>query len=88
MVQTHRCLMWKLETTSIGGTTSTYGTSKLMAEQIWQDFAKAEPPFSIIALCYFNPVRVLSRLWCCFARGGVPLIISGFARFSAWPINQ
>jgi UDP-glucose 4-epimerase len=48
--------MWKLETTPISGTTSTYGTSKLMAEQIWQDFAKAEPPFSIIALRYFNPV--------------------------------
>ncbi|MDO1890605.1 UDP-glucose 4-epimerase, partial [Escherichia coli] len=28
----------------------------LMVEQILQDFAKAEPQFSIIALRYFNPV--------------------------------
>ncbi|WP_265554522.1 UDP-glucose 4-epimerase GalE [Serratia grimesii] len=40
----------------IGGTTSPYGTSKWMVEQILQDFAKAEPAFSIIALRYFNPV--------------------------------
>lgn len=45
-----------VETTPIGGTTSPYGTSKLMVEQILQDFAKAEPQFSIIALRYFNPV--------------------------------
>lgn len=45
-----------VETTPIGGTTSPYGTSKLMVEQILQDFAKAEPAFSIIALRYFNPV--------------------------------
>ncbi|MCR0999102.1 UDP-glucose 4-epimerase GalE [Serratia rubidaea] len=45
-----------VETTPIGGTTSPYGTSKLMVEQILQDFAKAEPSFSIIALRYFNPV--------------------------------
>lgn len=40
----------------IGGTTSPYGTSKWMVEQILQDFAKTEPAFSIIALRYFNPV--------------------------------
>lgn len=45
-----------VETTPIGGTTSPYGTSKLMVEQVLQDFAKAEPQFSIIALRYFNPV--------------------------------
>ncbi|CAI0797620.1 UDP-glucose 4-epimerase [Serratia grimesii] len=45
-----------VETTPIGGTTSPYGTSKLMVEQVLQDFAKAEPEFSIIALRYFNPV--------------------------------
>ncbi|QJW56686.1 UDP-glucose 4-epimerase [Serratia plymuthica] len=45
-----------VETTPIGGTTSPYGTSKLMVEQILEDFAKAEPEFSIIALRYFNPV--------------------------------
>ncbi|MDW5501039.1 UDP-glucose 4-epimerase GalE [Pseudomonas lundensis] len=45
-----------VETTPIGGTTSPYGTSKLMVEQILQDFSKAEPQFSIIALRYFNPV--------------------------------
>lgn len=45
-----------VETTPIGGTTSPYGTSKLMVEQVLQDFAKAESQFSIIALRYFNPV--------------------------------
>ncbi|MEL5358606.1 UDP-glucose 4-epimerase GalE [Serratia ureilytica] len=45
-----------VETTPIGGTTSPYGTSKLMIEQVLQDFAQAEPMFSIIALRYFNPV--------------------------------
>lgn len=44
------------ETSRIGGTTNPYGTSKLMAEQILQDFAKAEPSFSITILRYFNPV--------------------------------
>ncbi|WON78134.1 UDP-glucose 4-epimerase GalE [Serratia sp. UGAL515B_01] len=45
-----------VETSRLGGTTSPYGTSKLMVEQILQDFAKAEPAFSITALRYFNPV--------------------------------
>lgn len=44
------------ETSRVGGTTNPYGTSKLMVEQMLQDFAKAEPQFSIIALRYFNPV--------------------------------
>lgn len=44
------------ETSRIGGTTNPYGTSKLMVEQILQDFAKAEPSFSINILRYFNPV--------------------------------
>lgn len=44
------------EISPIGGTTNPYGTSKLMVEQILQDFARAEPQFSIIALRYFNPV--------------------------------
>lgn len=44
------------ETSPIGGTSSPYGTSKLMVEQILQDFAKADPQLSIIALRYFNPV--------------------------------
>ncbi|MDI6936681.1 SDR family NAD(P)-dependent oxidoreductase, partial [Serratia sp. Se-PFBMAAmG] len=43
------------ETSRVGGTTNPYGTSKLMVEQILQDFAKAEPQFSITALRYFNP---------------------------------
>ncbi len=34
-----------VETTPIGGTTSPYGTSKLMVEFIIRDFAKAEPKF-------------------------------------------
>lgn len=45
-----------VETTPIGGTTSPYGTSKLMIELVLQDFAKAEPQFNTIALRYFNPV--------------------------------
>ncbi|MBT0726868.1 UDP-glucose 4-epimerase GalE [Rosenbergiella australiborealis] len=45
-----------VETTPIGGTTSPYGTSKVMIEQVLQDFAKAEPQFTTIALRYFNPV--------------------------------
>lgn len=45
-----------VETTPIGGTTSPYGTSKLMTEFVMRDFAKAEPKFKAIALRYFNPV--------------------------------
>ncbi|ARJ43129.1 UDP-glucose 4-epimerase GalE [Pantoea alhagi] len=45
-----------VETTPIGGTTSPYGTSKLMVEQIMQDYAKADSQFKAIALRYFNPV--------------------------------
>ncbi|MGX9241346.1 UDP-glucose 4-epimerase GalE [Pantoea dispersa] len=45
-----------VETTQIGGTTSPYGTSKLMIEFVMRDFAKAEPNFKAIALRYFNPV--------------------------------
>lgn len=44
------------ETSRTGGTTNPYGTSKLMVEQILQDFAKAEPDFAITILRYFNPV--------------------------------
>lgn len=45
-----------VETTAIGGTTSPYGTSKLMIELILKDFAAAEPRFNTTALRYFNPV--------------------------------
>jgi len=45
-----------VETTPIGGTTSPYGTSKLMIEFVMRDFAKADPNFKAIALRYFNPV--------------------------------
>ncbi|MFU9138952.1 UDP-glucose 4-epimerase GalE [Erwinia tasmaniensis] len=45
-----------VETTPIGGTTSPYGTSKLMVEFILRDFAKSNPEFKTIALRYFNPV--------------------------------
>lgn len=65
-----------VETTPIGGTTSPYGTSKLMVEQILRDYAKANPEFKTIALRYFNPVgrmslarsaktRTASRTTCC-----------------------
>ena len=45
-----------VETSPIGGTTSPYGTSKVMIEQVLQDFSKADPDFNTIALRYFNPV--------------------------------
>ncbi|RWR01195.1 UDP-galactose-4-epimerase [[Pantoea] beijingensis] len=45
-----------VETTPIGGTTSPYGTSKLMVEQVMQDCAQADSRFKAIALRYFNPV--------------------------------
>lgn len=45
-----------VETTPIGGTTSPYGTSKLMVELILRDYAKANPALKAIALRYFNPV--------------------------------
>ncbi|TKI05766.1 UDP-glucose 4-epimerase GalE [Martelella alba] len=45
-----------VETSPIGGTSSPYGTSKVMVEQVMADFAKAEPQFAMIALRYFNPV--------------------------------
>ncbi|MCU5773533.1 UDP-glucose 4-epimerase GalE [Erwiniaceae bacterium BAC15a-03b] len=45
-----------VETSRTGGTTNPYGTSKLMIEQVLQDFSRAEPAFTIIILRYFNPV--------------------------------
>ncbi len=45
-----------VETTPIGGTTSPYGTSKLMVELILRDYARANPDLKAIALRYFNPV--------------------------------
>ncbi|WP_159564684.1 UDP-glucose 4-epimerase GalE [Budvicia diplopodorum] len=44
------------ENAPVGGTTHPYGTSKLMVEQILQDFVRAEPDFTAITLRYFNPV--------------------------------
>lgn len=44
------------ETMPTGGTSSPYGSSKFMVEQILQDFARANAHFAIIALRYFNPV--------------------------------
>lgn len=44
------------ETSRTGGTTNPYGTSKLMVEQILQDYSRAEPEITIIILRYFNPV--------------------------------
>lgn len=45
-----------VETTDLSGATSPYGQSKIMIEQILQDYACANPLFSGIALRYFNPV--------------------------------
>jgi UDP-glucose 4-epimerase len=39
-----------------GGTTNPYGTSKLMIEQILEDFYKADHEWNIARLRYFNPV--------------------------------
>lgn len=38
------------------GCTNPYGWTKLMSEQIIEDFAKAKPNFSAINLRYFNPI--------------------------------
>lgn len=45
-----------VESAPIGNTTSPYGTSKVMIEQLLQDLAIAEPRFISIALRYFNPI--------------------------------
>lgn len=45
-----------VETTPIGAASSPYGNSKVMVEQVLQDFASAEEKFNTIALRYFNPV--------------------------------
>lgn len=45
-----------VESSEIGDTTNPYGTSKLFAEKILQDFCCACPAFSVVALRYFNPV--------------------------------
>jgi UDP-glucose 4-epimerase len=37
-------------------TTSPYGATKLMVEQILQDTCRAAPAFSVVALRYFNPI--------------------------------
>ncbi|WP_387463046.1 UDP-glucose 4-epimerase GalE [Photorhabdus sp. RM323S] len=44
------------ENAKVGGTTNPYGTSKLIVEQILEDFAASEPDFKITSLRYFNPV--------------------------------
>jgi UDP-glucose 4-epimerase len=36
--------------------TNPYGYTKLMSEQIMQDFAKVNPQFSVVLLRYFNPI--------------------------------
>lgn len=41
---------------TVGGTTSPYGTSKLMVEKILQDVAKSDERWAIALLRYFNPV--------------------------------
>ncbi|MBN3069741.1 MULTISPECIES: UDP-glucose 4-epimerase GalE [Pectobacterium] len=44
------------ESCRIGGTTNPYGKSKLMVENILQDFCAANREFSLISLRYFNPI--------------------------------
>ena len=43
-------------------TTSPYGKSKLMVEQILTDLQKAQPDWSIALLRYFNPVSTYRRV--------------------------
>lgn len=45
-----------VETTPIGGASSPYGQSKIMIEQILQDYVRANLNFRCIALRYFNPI--------------------------------
>lgn len=45
------------ETSSVGvGITNPYGQSKFMIEKIIEDFARANPDFSMTILRYFNPI--------------------------------
>lgn len=44
------------EQSRTGGTTNPYGASKLIVEQVLQDFSLANPEFRITCLRYFNPV--------------------------------
>lgn len=44
------------ESSSIGGTTNPYGTSKLFMEQILKDISVSDSNWNIISLRYFNPV--------------------------------
>ncbi|CQD43383.1 UDP-glucose 4-epimerase GalE [Yersinia mollaretii] len=43
------------ENSQVGATTNPYGSSKVMVEQIFKDFALANKDFSITSLRYFNP---------------------------------
>lgn len=45
-----------MESWPIGDTSSPYGASKAMTEQILNDYTKANASFRVIALRYFNPV--------------------------------
>ncbi len=45
-----------VETMKLLPTTNPYGESKVMSERILTDIAKANPPFSVSHLRYFNPV--------------------------------
>lgn len=40
----------------VGNSTNAYGSTKLMIENIVQDFVKATPTFSAVLLRYFNPI--------------------------------
>ncbi|MBQ3494697.1 MAG: UDP-glucose 4-epimerase GalE [Clostridia bacterium] len=44
------------ETSPVGGVTNPYGRTKLMIEQILEDYSKANPNFKTILLRYFNPI--------------------------------
>ncbi|MGG6192518.1 UDP-glucose 4-epimerase GalE [Pantoea allii] len=44
------------ETSTVGGTTNPYGTSKFFAEKVLTDYAKSNSQVKITILRYFNPV--------------------------------
>lgn len=44
------------ETQALGQASSPYGNTKIVCEEILQDFAKANPTFHNISLRYFNPI--------------------------------
>lgn len=56
----------------VGSSTNAYGSTKLMIENIVQDFVKATPAFSAVLLRYFNPIGAHPSGFIGEAPDGVP----------------